>query len=130
MPWPLRVADPSGSFYLNAGITCLPNSSMDFITCSWPMVSVAMRNWTWSTPVASCSLTALMQLFRVASHDNTPIGQGIGVHLFPYLLGQGAAAGKVELGGGALLGDLLYVDVAGEVVHQVFGDATPLFQQP
>ena len=36
----------------NSGMTCLPNISMDFMTVLWSTVSVAIRNWSSSTPVA------------------------------------------------------------------------------
>src|SRR6185295_14128230 len=45
-----RVMSP---YRVSFGITCVPNISIDDITCSWPTVSVAIRNCSSSTPACS-----------------------------------------------------------------------------
>src|SRR6266702_6419023 len=48
--------------FLTSGMTYLPNISIDDITLSCGIVSVAIRNCNSSTPTDSCRLIALRQL--------------------------------------------------------------------
>ena len=78
---------PAFSRFFNSGMTYFPNSSMEDMTFSCGIVSVAMRNCNWSTPMAAWMSMALRQLSG-SPETVTPVGQRVGIELIPDGLGD------------------------------------------